>query len=345
MRKNREELLAAIKTETVRPEDLPAFFHEAAEIGECDRLRALAIVIKTNPERARPFYGKLDPEHLASEIDACMVEPSLISLAIRLCPDSVRLDAAAMACPWTPESTLMLLSTRVSGHRLARLVNDEFGLLLSPGLARALFRNPNLTAEQKAKLEIFLTRLEKDENYRVRVENRLESLDREERAMILAEEVKEETPGEPDGQFDATDTKRHKNIYARLLRMTAAEKAIFAMRGNRDVRMLLVRDPNRMVSKAVMRNPRLTEQDITMITQMRDIDDEILRLVSLNRRWMHKYAIIRNLIFNPRTPITIALQQINRMNNTDIRIASRDRNLPTPVRQVAVRIAKQRGLR
>jgi hypothetical protein len=347
---DRDELLAAINEGRVTAVDLSAAFDDGFALDEDDRLRAVAHVMKSDPDQARPYFVRLSPNRLAEIINESKLEANLISLVIRLFPDCDRLDDAALSCPLTPESTLMLLAARAKGVRLSRLVKDELLLLLSPELARALERNPHLDPDQRSMLQAVTRRMAEEEQYKVRGEFRPEALPKADIEAFIEEQfdrsiLQAETGTPPKAGAELSDTKKYRNIYARLLRMTAAEKALFAMRGNREVRMLLVRDSNRLVSQAVLRNPKLSDYDIAMITQMRDIDEEILRQLANNKRWLRKYNIVRNLVFNPRSPISIALSSINRMNNSDIRLASKERNLPSVVRQAAIRIAKLRGLR
>ena len=45
-----------------------------------------------------------------------------------------------------------------------------------------------------------------------------------------------------------------------LYRLNTAEKVITALKGTREERAILVRDPNRIVAAAVLGSPRLTER-------------------------------------------------------------------------------------
>lgn len=335
-----QKLLAIIQEEGVTPKDLPAIFDENSGVGEEWRIKAAAQVMKADPESAKPFLSRLNPDRLANAVDHSRLEPHMVSLAVRLFPESDRLCDAALAFPLTPESTMMLLASRAEGARLERMVRDELGLLISPNLARALIRNPNLNSSQMDALDRFLRRLREDEQLQIRDEFNPDKLTEDDQNLL----IKDEDPDKKT-KADTEKTGKHKNIYVRVLKMTAAEKALLAMRGNRTARLLLVRDSNKMVSRAVMRNPRLTENDVFMITQMRDVDDDILRMISENKRWLSKYSVVKNLVFNPRTPVPVALSKLHYLNNNDVKVASRERNMPSPVRQAAVRIAKQRGVR
>ena len=52
------------------------------------------------------------------------------------------------------------------------------------------------------------------------------------------------------------------------------------MKGDREARNILIRDPNRIVSQAVVKNPRITEQEVETIAPMRSITEDILRQIA-----------------------------------------------------------------
>ena len=333
------ELLAAIESGEVASAHLPEIFAEDGPVDEVGRLKALSSLLRREPQKAGPYFSRLDPEKLAQAIEENRLSPQLISLAVRAFPEDERLTASALGHPRTPTPAMLLLAERVSGATLAKLLRDELRLILSPELARALARNPHLDEQQWDYLGSLLKRLAEDENLRIRPEMRPESLAAEDRGLLIEEP-------ESKGAEDAEERpKRRETIYSRLMRMTPAEKALLAINGNRDVRMLLARDANQMISRAVLRSPRLTELDVAMIAQMRDVDEEVLRMISLSRRWMRQYTILKNLTLNPRTPVAIAISFMERLNNQDVRLASRDHNLSDPVRSAAKRLALRRGLR
>jgi hypothetical protein len=339
MQKQRDELLAAIESGSVTAESLPDIFAEGSEIDEVLRLKALSIALKTKPQAVGPYFSRLNPESLARAIEENRLEPSLISLSVRAFPDNSHLTEAALRHPRTPTPAVLLIAERISGPPLNSLFQDDLRLILSPELARALMRNRNLDEAQWTRVENLLQRIEEDDELKIRPEMRPERFSSEDRQLMLEE-------GE-GASADKTDLapKRKESIYTRLMRMTAAEKALLAVNGNREVRMLLARDPNQLVSRAVLRSPRLNEAEVASIAQMRDVDEEILRQISQSRRWLRQYQILKNLTLNPRTPVAIALNLLERLNNQDIRVASRDHNLPHMVRQTAMNIARRRGLR
>jgi hypothetical protein len=126
----------------------------------------------------------------------------------------------------------------------------------------------------------------------------------------------------------------------RLYRQNTAQKVITALKGSREERSVLVRDPNRMVATAVLGSPRLTEAEVESFAGMRNISDEILRQIGLHRDWTKKYAVVSNLVKNPRTPIGVSLSMVARLNPRDIKALTTDRNVPEVIRKQAQKFVK-----
>lgn len=121
----------------------------------------------------------------------------------------------------------------------------------------------------------------------------------------------------------------------RLALLTVAERVKAAMQGTRDERSILIRDPNRLVSAAVLSSPKLTESEVEAIARMTNVSDEVLRTVGTTRTWIRNYNVISALARNAKTPIAISLGLLNRLTERDIKGLSTDRNVPEPVRVMA----------
>jgi hypothetical protein len=127
--------------------------------------------------------------------------------------------------------------------------------------------------------------------------------------------------------------------------MTVLERLKVAMRGTREQRSALVRDPNKMVAVAVLSSPKVTEPEIESFAKMTTVSEEVLRMIGSNRVWTRNYGVVLGLARNPKTPTGIALNLSSRLNDRDMRQLSNDRNVPEPVR-LAVRkflIKSQKG--
>lgn len=127
--------------------------------------------------------------------------------------------------------------------------------------------------------------------------------------------------------------------------MTVLERLKLAMRGTREQRATLVRDPNKLVASAVLSSPKVTESEIEAFSKMTTVAEEVLRIIGSNRVWTRNYGVALGLARNPKTPTGVALQFVQRLNERDMKQISSDRNVPEPIR-LAVRkylIKAQKG--
>src|SRR6266849_6490324 len=88
------------------------------------------------------------------------------------------------------------------------------------------------------------------------------------------------------------------SLIRRIMYMTVKDRVKLGLKGDREARSILVRDPNRVVAAAVIHNPRVTDHEVENIASMRTVSDEVLRLVAMNRGWARSYLIIHNLVRN-----------------------------------------------
>jgi len=132
------------------------------------------------------------------------------------------------------------------------------------------------------------------------------------------------------------------DAFQRLAQLNTYQRIMRALKGSREERLILVRDRNVLIVRAVMTSPKLTDGEVEQIAGMRSASDEALRLIATQRRWLRRYGTIRALAFNPKTPSGLALQLVRRLAPKDLGIMARDRNVPEVVRRVAREIRDRR---
>src|SRR5215216_315192 len=133
------------------------------------------------------------------------------------------------------------------------------------------------------------------------------------------------------------------SLIRRIMFMNTKDRMKLAMKGDREARSILIRDSNKVVCSAVVKNPRITEQEIENIAAMRTVADEVLRIIALNRSWARSYLIIHNLARNPRTPIPTAMNILPRIRTKDLQTLSQNKNVSEGVRRQAYRLQQTRS--
>ncbi|NOT47937.1 MAG: hypothetical protein HOP17_09355 [Acidobacteria bacterium] len=132
------------------------------------------------------------------------------------------------------------------------------------------------------------------------------------------------------------------SVLNRVMKMGMKDRVKLAMKGDREARNILIRDPNRIVSAAVVQNPRITEQEMEKIAAMRSIAEDILRQIANDRQWSRSYMIVHNLARNPRTPIANVLTILSRLQLRDLAALSKNKNVSDAVRRQALRLCQAR---
>jgi hypothetical protein len=117
--------------------------------------------------------------------------------------------------------------------------------------------------------------------------------------------------------------------------LSVVDKLKLAMRGSREQRALLIRDPNKLVAMAVLSSPKLSENEVEGFARMPVVAEDVLRVIASNRVWMRNYAILASLVRNPKTPPAVAMPLVPRLNERDLRGLSVDRNVPETLRITA----------
>lgn len=132
------------------------------------------------------------------------------------------------------------------------------------------------------------------------------------------------------------------SLLVQIQGMTVAQRVKLALRGNKDARQILLRDPNRLIRRFVLENPRTTEGEVAAIARNRTADEELLRTIAERREWMKNYQVRLALATNPKTPLPIALRQVSTLAERDLAQLAKSRNVPQAVATAARRLLLER---
>ncbi|HEX9983078.1 MAG TPA: hypothetical protein VGF69_07430 [Thermoanaerobaculia bacterium] len=280
------------------------------------------------------------PEHLArlvhATLDPVVLEPLIRNRAV---PDETIAELALRATPAVQEI----------------IVINQARIIRAPQILDALLANPNLAPE--ARRRALETREEFFDKKARAVPSPAEDLEEEDLRDVPLDAIAdllEKAEVEPEAEAAVTmpelsETEKKdaikQSVWQRLLTMGISDKVKMAFKGDRTVRMILVRERNKLICSATMRNPRMTDTEVESIAGMRNVDDEVLRLISMRRDWMAKYSIVLALIRNPKAPIGVVLPLINRLTLRDLKSLKDDKGVTEVVRQTARKFyqAKQKS--
>ncbi|MCX7990980.1 MAG: hypothetical protein N2999_02945 [Proteobacteria bacterium] len=142
---------------------------------------------------------------------------------------------------------------------------------------------------------------------------------------------------------DENDEEKKRSIAGKIAKLSVAEKIKFALMGNKEVRGILIKDSNKLVSTAVLKNPRITEGEVIKISQDKNLPDEIIRAIAMNKNWVQNYNIRLNLVFNPKTPVQVSVKFLSSLGNKDLDKISKSKNVSSIISSTARKILVQRS--
>ena len=125
--------------------------------------------------------------------------------------------------------------------------------------------------------------------------------------------------------------------------MTVMQKVKLARSGGKEARGLLIRDRNKVVYTAVINSPKVTNTEVVSLAQNRNTPDEILRIISNKRDYTKQYAIKLALSTNPKTPQPVAVKYLNYLQDKDLRMIMKSRDVPSNISAGARRLLGKRG--
>jgi hypothetical protein len=120
-----------------------------------------------------------------------------------------------------------------------------------------------------------------------------------------------------------------------LGKMTFPQRLKAALKGTKEMRSVLIRDPNKMIANSVLSSPKLTDSEVEAFARMASVSEDVLRTIGANRAWMKSYKIVVALTKNPKCPVALSLNLMARLNDRDLSTLSVDRNVPEPLRIAA----------
>jgi hypothetical protein len=121
----------------------------------------------------------------------------------------------------------------------------------------------------------------------------------------------------------------------KIASLNVAQRMTLAMKGTREERAVLVRDPNKIVAAAVLSSPKLNDSEVEAIAKMANVSEDVLRTIALSRAWTKSYAIVHALVRNPKTPVAMSMNFLARLADRDLRSLSTNRNIPEVLRVTA----------
>ena len=248
--------------------------------------------------------------------------------------------AAVVPHPAVPDDSLVVAAAEAGAPILERLLDNQERLLRVPTLLDALEANPALAPDARGRLLDVRDELARRQRRRPARPAPAPVVPAAplagEPAAAGAPPAEPEVGEEPAGSLDP-EAAPSDGVFQRIVAMDVPDKQQLAMKGNREERAILIRDVVRVVALAVLKNPRLTEQEIETMAGLRSVQDDVIRTIADSREWTKNYPVVLALCRNPKTPIRRTLGFLPRLSTRDLKILAADRGIPDSVRTQASR--------
>lgn len=287
-----------------------------AHLSPADRAEILTVLAHDADEmvanRAQDALLSQPIESLVEALSRETALPALFIYAAKNLADKPAVTNAMVLNKNCGAEHLAHVARHLSTESIQNLIEELDRVSASPTLAGALENSTFVTAEQKAQLH----------------ELRSTAIDH----GALAEAALEAEP----------DLGKRQTLLQRLANMTVAQRVQFAFKGGSEARRTLIRDSNKVVQRAVLQSPRLTDQEVEAFASMSSLTDEILRLIAKNRNFRKNYVVVRNLMNNPKTPLDVSLHMLPMLNALDLKRLCTNKNIPETLRSTANKLQRQR---
>jgi hypothetical protein len=264
-------------------------------------------------------------DHFAGRGDA---DPALLGKLVE------RADLSAAA--------LETLSACAHVAVLEQILRNQTRLLANPELIRRLEANPNLGATGRRLLGEFKHDFLERGPQQIVLGRPAEPVPApaaspvEEAAAAPepAAEASTESGAAPELTPEESANAAFQAAYVRIMALSVPEKIQLSVKATREERTILVRDSNRLVASGVLKSPKVSDQEVEQMANMRNVSDEVLRIIGTNKNWTRNYSVIYNLCRNPKSPIGIVLPFLNRLNTRDLKNLLTDKNISEAVRKM-----------
>lgn len=290
-----------------------------AHLEPADRAEILAILSADLDEAvASRAQGALLSQSIDSFLEALKREQALHGLfayAARHLADKPGIADSMAQNHNCPPEYIVPIVRHLSTNGIQVLLDELLRLSESPALAAALEHSTSITVEQKNLLrELHGPFTPQDE-------------------AALAEAV---AAAEPEAH-------KRLSLVQQIAKMNVAARVQFAIKGGTEARRTLIRDASKVVQRAVLQSPRLTDQEVEGFASMSTLSDEILRLIANNRNFRKNYLVIRNLLNNPKTPLDVSLHLLPSINAQDLKRLTMNKNVPETLRTSATKLQRTRA--
>ena len=264
------------------------------------------------------------------------LHPQLLELMARVRIADSELMGGVILHPAVNVKTLLYLAQKSGPEVLERLAGHQNMLAENPDVVAAIIANP--AAEKTLK-------------FRLGWQDPQPSVVEEPPRESVGDDAEADEDGRSQDEIEALMEEADRegmSKYQIALELKVAEKIKMALTGDKEWRTIMMKESNKLVQAAVMKNPRISDGEVLMVAKTRTSSDDLIRMILLNKDWVKSYEIKKALIIHPKTPPPKALRFVSYLTMKDLKELSKSRQISSVVanalrKELQMRIKKSGG--
>ncbi len=335
------DVLAEIRAATASREVRISTARGLLPMEAADLVQALHLLSSDDDDEICSAAAKSIKELPDNILEAALHEdgwaPELLQFYSRSCEGRSGPLEAVILNPATPDQAILDLARTAPVDLMELIVINQVRIIREPGILEALLQNPALNAHIRGRVnELKFDFFEKKETPAPDAAPPV-ALPAEEPPVPEVPDLPVEMAVSQTEDLPPEGPERKETMLQKMTRLDITGRIRLAKIGSREERMHLVKSPNRLICTAAVRSPKITDSEVDAIVQLRNVHEDVLRYVAIKREWTRRYSLVVNLVQNPRTPIAVSLKFLNRLTPLDLRILSRNRDVPEVIRKAGKR--------
>jgi hypothetical protein len=312
------EVREQIRSGHARPEQKIAICAGTMPLGAEDRVELLAVLASDSASAiAERAQGALLSQPLEHFLAACArpdADPRLFDYCVDNLSEKKGIADALARNGNCPTAKVARVAPHLTSSGVQALLDNLERFISDPQLVLAVSASSAANTEQR----VLLGEMQKGAL-----------------AMNEIEEVAAEIEPDPI---------KRQTLFQKVAHMNVVQRLTLALKGGRSERMLLIRDPNKLVQRCVLQSPRLSETEVEAFSAMTNLSGEILRTISMTRIFIKSYTIMKNLVNNPKTPLDVTLHLFPRLTATDLMKLTTNKNISDTLRSSALKLHRKRKI-
>ncbi len=327
----------------------------AVPLPPIDLVTVLFALLHDTDEEARTSAKKSLvelPDSICTAVLAGDTSPVVLSYLAKVFQNSPERTELIALNAATDDATIAFLATLPHRRVIEIIAQNQTRMLRYPPIVDALGNNPNMSRAMIDRVLSFLgLDRPKDE-----VADPADTLEVELQAETITDENAEAALrallGDDTSEFDselieesegeATDSK-FASLAAQIQGMSVFQKIKLARMGNKEARSILIREHNKLIAASAIRSPKITDSEVAGYAKQRGLSDEVYRIIAANREWTQKYPVKLALVTNPKCPISTAMKFLNHLQDKDLKVLSKSRDVSGAVSTQAKRLLAKKG--